>query len=366
MPVPVADPRREYLALQDDIDRAVSGVLSGGYYILGPEVDAFEEEFADFLGVDHAIGVANGTEALLLALRALDIGEGDEVITASFTSGATVTAIAMAGATPVLADISPLTYTLEPKAVEAMITDRTRAIMPVHLYGQPAMMSDLQAIANRHGLAIVEDCAQAPGAAIGGKRIGGIGTVGCFSFYPTKNLGAIGDAGAVVTNDGDLAARLRRLRQYGWSRPQHSLELGYNSRLDELQAAILRVKLRHLDDYNVRRRAIAGEYSEAFAHLPLQLPQEVPDTTHVYHLFVVQSGEREDLRGHLTDTGIGCGIHYPLAVHQQDGFQTSARRGDLAATTDATKQILSLPMHPLLTEAEVGQVVDGVLGYYGA
>jgi dTDP-4-amino-4,6-dideoxygalactose transaminase len=306
------------------------------------------------------VGVNSGTDALHLALWACEIGPGDEVITVAHTAVATVAAIELVGATPVLVDIDPVTYTLDPDALAAAITPRTRAVIPVHLYGHPADLAAILPVAQAHGLAVIEDCAQAHGASYQGRRLGLWGDLACFSFYPTKNLGALGDGGAVVGRDPARMARVRLLREYGWT-PQAryvSQVAGMNSRLDELQAAILRVKLRHLDAWNATRRARAAAYADLLPPTVTR-PVELPGCEHVYHLYVVRSPQRDALRAALTAAGIGTGIHYPVPVHRQPAYAAHAARA-LPHTEQAAAEILSLPMHPLLTVAEVARVADVV------
>lgn len=360
--VPFIDLTAEYLALKAEIDTAVARVLAGGWYILGQEVAAFEAEFAAYCGVNHAVGVASGTDALLLALRALEIGLGDEVITVSHTAVATVTAVALSGATPVLVDVEPDTYTLDAAQLTQAITPRTRAIIPVHLYGQPANLDAILAVARQHGLYVIEDCAQAHGALYKGQRVGSFGHLAAFSFYPTKNLGAVGDGGAVTTQDGDLAQRLRWLRQYGWQERYISTLEGYNSRLDELQAAVLRVKLRFLDASNAQRRAWADAYRQQLAGLPLVLPQERPYTEHVYHLFVVQVENRNGLQSFLQEQGIGTAVHYPAPVHLQPAY--AHLRASLPVTERLAGQILSLPLYPHLPANQLHQVCQTIGLWY--
>jgi dTDP-4-amino-4,6-dideoxygalactose transaminase len=358
------NPRAQYESHRAAIDAAVRRVLESGRYILGEEVSAFEREFADYIGVRDAVGVGSGTEALHLAVAACGIGAGDEVITVAHTAIATIAAIELSGATPVLVDIEPEYFTLDPRSVEAAITPRTKAIVPVHLYGQPADLDAIMSIAARHGIRVIEDCAQAHGATYRGKRVGSFGDLACFSFYPTKNLGAIGDGGAVVTNDPELAARVRQLRQYGWSernvngiRGWNASEIpgwhvngirGWNSRLDELQAAILRVKLPLLDADNERRREIASLYGELLADTDLTLPARRRDATHVFHLYVVRSSDRNNLLSALRSSGVGAMVHYP--------FSSFPRSTNLPNTERATGEILSLPIYPELTDVEVEKV----------
>ncbi len=360
------NPKAQYLSHRADIDAALQRVLHGDRYILGSEVRAFEEEFAAYVGVAHAIGVANGTDALHLALRAAGVGAGDEVITVSHTAVATVAAIEMAGAVPVLVDIEPARFTLDPARVARAITPRTKAIVPVHLYGQACDLDPILALAKERGLLVIEDCAQAHGARYHGRRVGSWGHLACFSFYPTKNLGAIGDGGGVVTNDAALAARVRLLREYGWSERYISAVPGFNSRLDELQAAVLRVKLRTLDEDNRRRARLADFYDAQFGGGPLALPARVeagPDA-HVFHLYVVRSPRRDALKDHLLQRGIVPMIHYPVAIHDQPAYRGRiATPGGMAVTERAAAEVLSLPIYPELTEAEAAQVVAAVRSF---
>ncbi len=362
-PLYFARPSLQYRRYKDEIDAAIQRVLDGHAYILGDEVRQFEAEFAAWTGARHAIGVANGTDALHLSLRALGIGPGDEVITAAHTAVATVAAIEMSGARPRFADIDPDGYGLDPASVARAIRPATKAILPVHIYGRPVDLGALADLADRHRLALIEDCAQAHGALWSGQRVGTIGRVGCFSLYPTKNLGAIGDGGIVVTSDDAVAERLRLLRQYGWRDRQVSEIPGWNSRLDELQAAILRVKLRHLDAMNARRRAIAARYIAAFDGLGLGLPTDPSDGRSVYHLFVIRAAERDRLKQHLADQQIIAGIHYPLPAHRHPAYAGRLGGDPLPVTEAACDQILSLPMYPELTDAEVERVIAAVRSF---
>ncbi|MBI3512914.1 MAG: DegT/DnrJ/EryC1/StrS family aminotransferase [Proteobacteria bacterium] len=363
-PIYFARPSAQYRALRHEIDGALQRVLDGHVYILGKEVERFEADFAAYVGAAHAIGVANGTDALHLALRALEIGAGHEVIVPAHTAVPTAAAIEMSGAAPKFVDITADRYGLDPALVERAIGPRTRAIMPVHLYGHPADLGPLLEIARRRGLKLIEDCAQAHGARWRDRRVGAIGDIGCFSLYPTKNLGAIGDAGIVTTDDAALAQLLRQLRQYGWRTGQLSEIAGFNSRLDELQAAILNVKLGHLDAGNARRRAIAERYLEAFGNLPMALPHVEPDCEAVYHLFVVRTPQRDALKAHLQGLGVIAGIHYPVPCHHHPAYR--GRFGDvrLPVTETVVGEILSLPMYPELTDAQVGRVIDAVRGFF--
>ena len=363
--IPLVDLKAPYERLRVEIDAAVGRVLAGGWYILGPEVSAFEAEFAAWLGVSHTVGLASGTDAVLLALRGLGIGPGDEVISVSHTAVATVAAIELAAATPRLADIDPATYTLDPAQLAAAITPQTRAVVPVHLYGAPADMDAILAVARAHGLFVVEDCAQAHGAAYKGRTVGTMGDAAAFSFYPTKNLGALGDGGAVATNDAATAERVRLLRQYGWRERYVSDVAGTNSRLDELQAAILRVRLRHLDVENAARRRLAARYDAALAGLPVGLPANRPDTCPVYHLYVIRAAARDALAAHLRGRNIGTGVHYPVPIHRQPAYaRLGYGPGSLPASEAAAAEVLSLPMYPDLPEAAVDMVAATIREFY--
>jgi dTDP-4-amino-4,6-dideoxygalactose transaminase len=316
--VPFGDLKRQYEAIKAELDEAALRVMANGWYILGPETRAFEDEFAAFCGVGHAVGVASGTDALQLAVVGLGVGAGDEVITVANAGVPGTVAILQASARPVFVEVDQRSFNLDPATLEAAITARTKAIMPVHLYGRMAEMAPILAIAERYGLPVVEDCAQAHGATYHGQVAGSMGVCGCFSFYPTKNLGALGDGGMIVTDDATLAERLRRLRQYGWERKYFSAEAsGINSRLDEVQAALLRVKLRHLPEWNARRRQIAEMYDDLLVDVGLILPTAAADGEHVYHLYVVRTQERDQLQAALRERGIGTDVHYPLPAHRQ-------------------------------------------------
>ncbi len=360
-PIPFNDLKPVQAMLAAELEAAARRVLASGWFILGPELEAFEAAFAGYHGVPHAVGVANGTDAVELALRALGIGAGDEVITVAHTAVATVCAVERAGALPVLVDVDERTFTIDPHAAEAAITPRTRAIVPVHLYGHPADMDAVMALARRHGLAVVEDCAQAHGARWRGRLVGTIGDLGAFSFYPTKNLGALGDAGAVVARDEQLAARLRRLRNYGQRERYEHVEAGQNSRLDELQAAFLRVKLAHLDAHNAERRRLAALYARGLAGAPLRLPEIAAGAEHVFHLFVVRHPERNRLRAELAAAGIGTLIHYPAPVHLQPVYAYLRERcGALPVTEQLTREIVSLPLFVGLGDERVARVVEAI------
>jgi dTDP-4-amino-4,6-dideoxygalactose transaminase len=348
--VPQCDPKANYSAHKPEIDAAVARVLDNGRYILGREVEAFEHEFAAYLGIAHTVGVASGTDAVQLALRACHIGPGDGVLTVSHTAVATVAAVELTGASPVLVDIDPASFTMDCNALEQAVRRdwgvRLKAIVAVHLYGHPVDMPAVMEIAGRHGLCVIEDCAQAHGASLGGKKIGSWGRAAAFSFYPTKNLGALGDGGAVVTNDAAVADRLRSLREYGWRDRYVSDEPGLNSRLDEMQAAILRVKLRHLDCENARRRELAAVYAQAMAGVGLTLPACAAEAVHVYHQYVIRTSRRDELRARLHGQGVATAIHYPLPVHLQPAYRGRVRQGPLPNTEAIGLEILSLPMYP--------------------
>jgi dTDP-4-amino-4,6-dideoxygalactose transaminase len=361
-----ANPLAQYGAYKGDIDAAIARVLASGRYILGGETLAFEQEFAAYCGVEFALGVGSGTEAIHLALRACGVGPGDEVITVSHTAVATVAAIEMAGAVPVLVDIDPDTYTIDPKAIEAALTPRTKAIIPVHLYGHPADMDAILSIAEAAKLKVIEDCAQAHGARYRGKRVGSMGDVACFSFYPTKNLGAIGDGGAVVSKDTEIFRRLKLLREYGWAERYVSQIPGMNSRLDEIQAAILRVKLRHLDADNGKRQRLAASYDSGLQGCGLTLPHRSPDAAHVYHLYVVRSAQRDALQQHLKEAGIGALVHYPQAIHLQPAYRGRVRLGAAMQETElASSEVLSLPMYPELRDSEQQTAVRAIQDFFG-
>lgn len=360
--IPQSNPKANYLAHKSEIDAAFARVLDSGRYILGRDAEAFENEFAAYLGVKHAVGAANGTDSIVLGLRACGVGPSDGVLTVSHTAVATVAAVELAGASPILVDIDPATYTLDPnRLADAVRRDwgvPLKAIVAVHLYGHPADMPAIVEIANRHGLAVVEDCAQAHGATLRAIHSGAWGQIAAFSFYPTKNLGALGDGGAVVTNDPALAERVRSLREYGWRERYVSHAPGMNSRLDELQAAILRVKLRYLDAENARRREVAAAYQKALSGTGLQLPGCAAGALHVYHQYVIRSGARDSLRAALREHEIDTLIHYPVPVHLQPAYRGRVRSADLEQTEAAAAQVLSLPMFPELTSQQTEVVAS--------
>ena len=364
--IPLVDLKAQYLPLKADIRSAWEQALDSMYLFLGPNVQAFEQEFADFLGVSHAIGVSDGTSALHLALRVAGVKQGDEVITVSHTFIATGEAILLCGAVPVFVDIDSQTYLMDVNQIEDKITPRTRAILPVHLYGQCVDMDPILTIAQKHGLIVIEDACQAHGANYKGRKAGSLGTLGAFSFYFTKNLGAYGEGGMVTTNDPELARRVKMMRDHGSEERYHHEILGWNGRLDELQAAVLKVKLPHLDNWNDLRRANANYYSETLAGLDLITPYEAPNNHHVYHLYVIRSPHRDALRSYLGDRGIGTGIHYPIPIHLQQSYEIfNYELGSLPVTEAVTGEILSLPMYAELTHTQIKQVVEEIHQYLG-
>ncbi len=357
--IPQTDPKANYLAHKAEIDAAISRVLESGWYILGREVASFEHEFAAYVGVNHAVGVANGTDGLELALRACGIGAGDAVFTVSHTAVATVAAIELVGATPILVDIDPATYVMDPNHLEYAVqkvlqisssfTGRPTAIIPVHLYGHPVDMPAILEIAKRYDLYVIEDCSQAHGATLHGQKVGSWGNLAVFSLYPTKNLGALGDGGIIVANDPELSSKVRALREYGWRERYVSAMPGLNSRLDEIQAAILRVKLRYLNIENCQRRKLAQLYTNLLTDTLLSLPMTGSGVEHVYHQYVVRSSIRDELKMYLHEQGIGTLIHYPVPIHLQPAYQHRIPMiTELPRTEELAKQILSLPMYPEL------------------
>lgn len=369
------NPKIGYLTHKEEIDTAVARVLDSGWYILGSEVEAFEKEFASYIGVSHAVGVANGTDALEVALRTCGIGPGDLVITVSHTAVATIAAIELVGATPVLVDIDPITFTMDVSCLEETIIEilnaisppgRLKAIIPVHLYGHPADMSAIMALADRYQLYVIEDCAQSHGATLEGHKAGSWGHLAAFSFYPTKNLGALGDGGAVTTNDEVLAEKVLTLRQYGWRQRFISDVPGMNTRLDPMQAAILRVKLQYLDGDNQQRRHIAERYNGLFTNMPWKLPKLQGNIEHVYHQYVVRGENRDDIRAFLKQNAIGTAIHYPAPVHLQPAYRDRLPigRGGLERTEKIGPEIFSLPMYPQLGDDGVQRVGEAIALWY--
>ena len=361
MKVPFVDLNAQYTTLAPEVAAAIQRTLERSDYILGEDVGLFEEEFARYIGARHAVGVGSGLAALELALRAYGIGPGDEVITAANTFIATVLSILAVGAKPLLVDAHPTTYNLDPAALAAAITPRARAILPVHLYGQPADLEPILAIAKQHNLLVIEDAAQAHGATYAGRRAGSWGHAAAFSFYPAKNLGALGDAGMVVTSDAAIAEKVRQLRNYGQRVKYEHVVAGTNSRLDTIQAAVLRVKLRHLDQWNAARRAHAAGYGSALADLPIELPVTLPKAEHVYHLYVVQVDNRDVVQEKLRAQEVSTGIHYPIPIHlQQACTPLGYRRGDFPVTERAASRVLSLPMYPEMTQAQRRHVTSAL------
>jgi dTDP-4-amino-4,6-dideoxygalactose transaminase len=362
MRVPFLDLGAAYHELKSEIDTAVQRVLGSGWYILGPEVEAFEAEWAAYCQVDHAVGLANGLDALILALRALDIGAGDEVIVPSNTYIATWLAVSAVGARPVPVEPDPATHNLDPTRIEAALSPATKALLPVHLYGQPADLDPILALARRHRLAVIEDAAQAHGARYKGRRIGGHGDVVCWSFYPGKNLGAVGDAGAITTTCANLADRIRVLRNYG-SRVKYQNEVkGINSRLDPIQAAVLRVKLKYIDNWNGRRRAIASAYSESLRDCGITLPNVPEWADPAWHLYVVRTVDRNALQSQLDAAGIGTLIHYPTPPHTQVAYSDfNINAEDLPIAQDLARQVISLPIGPHLSSVQSQAVIEAVL-----
>jgi len=358
-----SDPNAQYLSHKDEIDKAVAAVLSGGRYILGQEVSSFEKEFSGYIGSKHAVGVGSGTEALHIALSASGVGPGDEVITPSHTAVATVSAIVSCGGVPVFADVEPDHFTIDPAEIKKLITKKTKAVVAVHLYGNPADMARVMEISGDAGLKVIEDCAQAHGAEYKGRKVGSIGHFGCFSFYPTKNLGAIGDGGMIVTSDPSLAEKAGLLRQYGWKQRYVSDIHGWNSRLDEIQAAILRVKLRYLDEDTRKRRDIAKKYESLLSGLPIVLPEERAGSKHVFHLYVIRSAKRDALVAFLNEKGVQSLIHYPKPVHMQPAYQRTG--AGLENTEKMSGEIMSLPIYPELPHENVERVCFAVADFYG-
>jgi dTDP-4-amino-4,6-dideoxygalactose transaminase len=371
--IPPLDLTSQYEQIGDRVAAAVQKVLASGGYIGGPAVKAFEREFADYTGVSECVGCNSGTDALILALRALKIGPGDEVITTPFTFFASAEVISAVGATPVFVDIDAATFNMDVDRIEAAITDKTKAIMPVHIFGQPVDMTRVMAIANQHNLAVIEDCAQAVGAEWESRKVGSIGRVGCFSFYPTKNLGACGDGGAVTTNDPELAATMRMLKEHGQSSRYFYEEIGYNSRLDAIQAVILSIKLRYLDTWNSQRRAVAALYNEFLSRVPgVAIPQELPAAKGVWNQYTIRltnpedtspsSGEfRDAVRAKLQASGIGSMVYYPLPLHLQPVYKSLGyRTGQLPAAESVCREVLSLPMFPELSGDRQERVIYGL------
>lgn len=366
MEVPLLDLRRQYQAIKVEIDSAIAGCLEHTRFILGPEVETFERNIAAYCGTSFAVGVASGTDALLLSLRAFDVGHGDEVITSSFSFFASAGVITRLGAKPVFVDIDPDTFNLLPSEVERAITAKTKVIMPVHLYGQMVEMDGLLELAKKHDMKVVEDAAQAIGAKYKGEKAGSIGDCGCFSFFPSKNLGAYGDGGMVVSNDEKFASRVRRLRVHGFRQRNYSSEVGYNSRLDTLQAAILNVKLKHLDSWTEARRERVHIYNEALKDCAqVKTPLERNHNYHIFHQYTLRAENREGLKQFLKEKKVGVATYYPLPLHLQECYQDLGYKpGDLPNSEQASEEVVSLPAFPELTEAEQTYVVEAIREFY--
>jgi len=366
MKVPFVDLQAQYRSIASDVNAAIQGTIERGDFILGEELNLFEQDFARYIGTKNAVGVGSGLDALEMALRAYEIGPGDEVITAANTYIATALAILAVGARPILVDMDA-NYNIDPALIEAAITPRTRAIMPVHLYGQPADMEEISGIAKRRNLVVIEDAAQAHGAMYGGRRAGCIGHCAAFSFYPAKNLGAYGDGGMVVTNDDAIAEKIRRLRNYGQRVKYVHTSVGTNSRLDTMQAAILRVKLRHLDKWNAARAEHAAAYNKLLSGAPCVAPQIAPKRTHIFHLYVIQVEKRDEVQKALGSRGIGTGIHYPIPIHLQEAcVNLGYKPGSFPATERVASRILSLPMYAEMSAEQQEYVAANLLDVIGA
>ncbi|WP_124728462.1 DegT/DnrJ/EryC1/StrS family aminotransferase [Staphylospora marina] len=363
--IPLLDLKAQLDTIREDIYAAVHRVLESGHYIIGPEVKAFEEEVAAYIGVKHAIGVANGTDALQLALHAAGIGPGDEVITTPFTFFATAETVSQLGAVPVFVDVDPKTCNIDVDQIRSKINERTKAIIPVHIFGQPANMDEIMAIAKEHGLFVLEDAAQAMGSEFKGVRIGGLGHAATFSFFPTKNLGGYGDGGMVVTNDDELARKIRILRVHGSNPKYYHSMIGYNSRLDELQAAMLRIKLRHLDAWNDARREKAALYDELLKDVPVVTPHHAENRKHIYHLYIIQAEERDELMEHLKQHGIASGVYYPVPLHLQEVYkELGYKEGDLPVAEYLSKRTFALPLYPELPEEDIRFIVQTIRDFY--
>ena len=361
--IPILDSKRQYATIGSEVEKAVCEVLRSGSYILGPNTKALEQELADFIGCKYTVGLNSGTDALHLALRALDIGAGDEVITVAFTFVATTEAIGIVGAKPVFVDIDKDTFNMDASKLEAAITPRTKAIIPVHLYGQPCDMDTIMSVAKKHNLHVIEDCCQAIGALYKGKMVGTFGDFGCLSFYPTKNLGGMGDGGLIMTNDEKLRDRVVALRNHGGAIRYHHDEIGVNSRLDEIQAAILRVKAKHIDEWNTARRERASYYNKLFSSCPdIQTPKELDNTYCVYHQYTVKIPNRDEVHKMLSDAGIGAMLYYPIPLHfQKVNAWLGMGKGSLPVTEANTECVISLPMFPELTKEEQETVASTLI-----
>jgi dTDP-4-amino-4,6-dideoxygalactose transaminase len=361
-PIPPLDLKAQWLSIKNEISAAINAVVESQQFILGPQVQAFEEEVAKYCGTKFAVGVASGTDALLLALRAAGVGPGDEVLMPTFSFIATADSVSLLGAIPVFIDIDPSTFAVDPAQLESKITPRTRAILPVHLYGHPAEMDPISSVAQRHNLKVIEDNAQAIGAKYKHRKTGGLGDLGCISFFPSKNLGGYGDGGMIVTNSESHAKHLRVLRNHGSAKKYYATEQGWNSRLDEIQAAILRVKLRHLDHWGVARRKNANSYSQLLKAVPgIVTPAEAPWAEHVYHQYTIRVVDRDRVQSVLTDQGIGTTVYYPTPMHLQPVFANLGyHEGDLPQAEQAAKEVLSLPIYAELTREQINRVVAAI------
>ncbi len=367
MKVPLLDLKRQYATIKDEIDTAVHEVLDKTQFILGEKVKQFEENLAQYCGSKYAVGVASGTDALLLALRACGVGPGDEVIIPDFTFIATSNVISRLGATPVFVDIDKDTYNMDPSLIQSKITRKSKAIIPVHLFGQCADMDPLLEICKKHKVKVVEDAAQAIGAEYKGKKAGIMGDFGCFSFFPSKNLGAAGDGGMVITNDEKLAEMVRKLRVHGATQKYFHSMIGYNSRLDTLQAAILDVKLRYLDQWSDKRKEKASIYDKAFQNMDIETPKVESFNRHIYHQYTIATKKRDQLKEHLLKNQIGCSIYYPLPLHLQECFKSLGyKEGDLPVSEERSKEVISLPIFPELTQQEQEFVVKTIKEFYSA
>jgi dTDP-4-amino-4,6-dideoxygalactose transaminase len=370
MSIPIFDLKSEYQEIRDEINAAIYQVMESGVYIMSHNVFRLEREISEYIGTKYAISVANGTDALLLSLHALGIGPGDEVITSPYTFFATAEAVSRVGAIPVFADINPQTYNIDPNEIQKYITKKTKAIIPVHIFGQPANMNEIMDMASKHGLHVIEDACQAFGSSYKGKKTGSIGNVGCFSFFPTKNLGCCGDGGIVVTNNEDIAKKISLLRTHGGQKKYVHTVLGFNSRLDEIQAAILRVKLRHVDRWNFKRNQIAHTYNKLldadfFARCKISIPYEDKDCYHTYHLYALSIPERDDLKRYLENSGIAAGVYYPIPLHLQEVYRgLGYKRGDMPNAEKMAEKVLCLPMGTSLSDSSIKYIVQEIKKFY--
>ncbi|TCP65931.1 DegT/DnrJ/EryC1/StrS family aminotransferase [Baia soyae] len=363
--IPLLDLKAQFATIREEVLAAVENVFESGAYILGPEVKALEKEVAEYIGVKHAIGVANGTDALVLTLDAMGVGPGDEVITTPFTFFASAETVSQVRGTPVFVDVDPETYNLDIEQLKAKITDKTKVIIPVHIFGQPANMDELRAIAEEKGIYILEDAAQAMGSQFQGQMIGSWGDAATYSFFPTKNLGGYGDGGMVVTNNDELAQKIRILRVHGSSPKYYHSMIGYNSRLDEIQATALRIKLRHLDQWNDARREKATIYNELLKDTPLVTPYEAPDRKHIYHLYIVQAEQRDELMKYLGEHGISTGVYYPVPLHLQEVYKDLGQgEGSMPVSEYLSKRTFALPLYPELSHEDMNYIVDTIKKFY--